>query len=185
MKQIFQQYRTLTQGRSLHFVRKSFNYRNSITVYFDLLIDFRHLLLLQCPMLGNQCGGSQEMEVVAHIFTAFDEKGHFIHGFDQMAAQMTRFFCGCLLSFRGSSTMHTSIYSAAETHESSMFLARSPGELAQLQSSSSGIWAFRLRSASKRFITSLSPCRAVTPSSVSGGRPIAFYRLCFNCRVNI
>lgn len=72
---------------------------------------------------------------------------------------------------------------AVQTHESLVFLARSPGELAQLQSSSSGIWAFRLQPASKRFITPLPA--ALTPLSVSGSWSVAFYRLCFNCRVNI
>lgn len=74
-------------------------------------------------------------------------------------------------------------WDAVKGHESSVFLALSSDELTELQSSSSGIWAFRLRSASKRFITAL--LAAPTPSSVSGSRPIAFYRLCFNCRVNI
>ena len=57
----------------------------------------------------------------------------------------------------------------------------------QLQSSSSGIWAFR-RQVFIKVIYNLSlplPPAALTPSSVSGGRPIAFYRPCFNCRVNI
>lgn len=77
--------------------------------------------------------------------------------------------------------MHTQ-RSAVETYESSAFLAWSPSELTQPRSSSSGIWAFRLQSVSRRFINS--PCRS-GPLSASGTRTLAFYRLCFNCWVNI
>lgn len=73
---------------------------------------------------------------------------------------------------------------SGETHESSVFLARAPDKVAQVQASCKRIWAVSLRVCIKA-IYKVFVAPSLTPSSVSGSRPIAFYRLCFNCRVNI
>lgn len=75
-----------------------------------------------------------------------------------------------------------SLCSAVGTHGSSVLLARTLCKLTPLWAFTSGIWGLQT-AASIKAIYKLSPLQ-LWPSHLAPEH-VAFYRLCFNCRVNI